>query len=56
MNISDRERQIVNDFIYMSNLKKNKTESSWILKTDLWLPEVVEGSGEGAGSGMEEWV
>ena len=41
--------------LYVGSLKKNKTESSWILKTDWWLPEVVEGSGEGAGLGMEGW-
>lgn len=31
MNISDRERQIVNDFIYMPDLKKKKTHNRELL-------------------------
>ena len=44
-NISDRERQVSYDLIYMGNLKNNDTTSE-IQRPDWWLPE----------AGYEEWV
>ena len=43
--MSDKERQILYDLIYIWNLKKqtNKNPNSWEKRSDLWLPEVRDG-------------
>ena len=52
-NKSDRERHIPYDLTYMWNLKKNKT-SSWIQRTDWWLPEVGGSEGGKMGEGGQK--